>query len=136
MRRGYGVLWVLILAVSCAANDLHTAVRAGDIAKVRALLSAGASASERDALGGTALHDAAWSGEVSLIELLLSNGAQVDAPHSETGSTPLQYAVITNHRAAAELLLKSGADAGQRIEQDPLPFIWQPIADTAKSLNS
>ncbi|HYI95727.1 MAG TPA: ankyrin repeat domain-containing protein, partial [Bryobacteraceae bacterium] len=65
MQLGYGVLAILTLALPCAASDLHTAVRAGDIDRVRALLSAGASASERDALGGTALHDAAWSGELS-----------------------------------------------------------------------
>src|SRR5688572_9745704 len=69
MRGGCGTFAVLLLALSCTAGDLHTAVRAGDLVKVQALLSAGASANERDALGGTPLHDAAWSGELPLIEL-------------------------------------------------------------------
>ena len=94
----------------CTASELHIAVRAGDLEKARALLSSGASATERDPLGGTALHDASWSGHVGLITLLIESGAGVDAEHTETGSTPLHYAVITNHAEAAALLLRHGAN--------------------------
>lgn len=48
------------------------------------------------------------------MELLIRSGADVDARHSETGSTPLQYAVITNHKPAVELLLKNGANVRAR----------------------
>ena len=55
------------------------------------------------------LHDAAWSGDVALIEILIGAGAQVDARHTETGSTPLHYAAITNHVEAVAILLDKGA---------------------------
>src|SRR5688500_13496664 len=92
----------------CAAahpNEFHAAARSGDIAKVQAMVSAGASVNERDALGGTPLHDAAWSGDLPMIEALLSAGADIEVRHNETGSTPLHYAVITNHEKAVKLLL-------------------------------
>ena len=109
MHGGIGVVLCLLSAVGCVASDLHTAARAGDIERVKSLLSAGASASERDDLGGTVLHDAAWSGDVALIEILIGAGAQVDARHTETGSTPLHYAAITNHVEAVAILLDKGA---------------------------
>src|ERR1700736_4466342 len=87
------------LFVSAAlAGDMHNAARAGDVERVKALLAAGADVNLRDSLGGTALHDAAWAGDKTIVTLLLDHGADVNARHMESSSTPLQYAVITNHR--------------------------------------
>lgn len=96
------------------AGELHTAARAGDVERVRALLKAGAAVSAPDTLGGTALHDAAWSGHVEVVTVLLAAGADVNARHVEGGSTPLHYAVITNRRDVVELLLSKGADLRAR----------------------
>ena len=60
--RTAAVVFVQLLACACWAGQLGDAVKAGDLAKVQALLTAGASVNERDALGSTALHDAAWNG--------------------------------------------------------------------------
>src|SRR5437016_2208010 len=99
--RGRLRCFAAVFTVICSfAGELHTAVRAGDALKVKALLAAGASAGERDSLGGTALHDAAWSGDTALMEILIRAGAPVDAVHTETASTPLHYAAITNHSDA------------------------------------
>jgi ankyrin repeat protein len=110
----YLLLFCSVQCPPCAASELHTAVRAGDVGKTKALLLSGLSASERDGLGGTALHDASWSGHVPLINLLIENGAGVDVAHTETGSTPLHYAAITNHPEAATVLLHHGAKVGAR----------------------
>ena len=100
MRRAATIPVVFVISQLVFGGDLHTAARAGDIDKVRELLASGASPNERDSLGGTPLHDAAWSGDLALITLLLTHGADSNARHLESGSTPLHYAVITNHKPA------------------------------------
>ena len=49
-------------------------------------------------------------------------GADVNARHNEGGSTPLHYAVLTNHPEVAEVLLNHGADvkAPYKTSQTPL----------------
>ncbi len=89
-------------------GDLHVAVRSGDADRVKALLDGGANVNERDSLGGTALHDASWAGDLKMAEMLLARGADPNLPHLEGGSTPLHYAVITNHPEVVELLLLKG----------------------------
>ena len=89
MRAALLVVMVALLCPAQISNNLHLAVRAGDIDKTRELLKAGADVNSRDNLGGTPLHSAAWNGNVELATLLLENGAAVDAKHAEGGSTPL-----------------------------------------------
>ncbi len=77
------------------AEALHVAVRAGRLDDVKRLIAAGTPADARDALGSTPLLDAAWSGDIEIARFLLDHGAEVNARHRESGSTPLQYAVLT-----------------------------------------
>jgi len=77
--------------------DLQAAAKAGDLDRVKTLLEQGADVNTRNAIGADPLHEAAWSGNSQLVELLLARGADVNARHAEAGSTPLHYAVITNH---------------------------------------
>src|SRR5579871_5955007 len=99
---------VLLLLAFLAGGDLHDAVKAGDRAKVQALVAGGANVNERDGLGSTPLHDAAWSGQTEIAAFLIAHGAEVNARHLEGGSTPLQYAIIKNNREIAGLLLEKG----------------------------
>ncbi len=85
------------LAVAASNDDLHRAVRSGDIESVRALLKQGVSVNAIDSLGGTPLHDAVWAGDKATVKLLIEAGADVNARHSQAGSMPLHYAIITNH---------------------------------------
>jgi ankyrin repeat protein len=97
------------LVLPAFAGELHVAVRAGDIDQVRQLLAQGAKVNERDTLGGSALHDACWGGDVKMVRLLLDHKADPNLPHKEGGSTPLHYAIITNHPDIVTLLLARGA---------------------------
>jgi len=101
---------------------LNKAARAGNLKQVQALIADGAPVNGRDALGGTALHDAAWSGEAQVAAYLIEMGADVNARHAEGASTPLHYAVLTNHPDVVEILLEHGADvkALYKTSQTPL----------------
>src|SRR5690349_2558805 len=93
-------LLALAAALPLLASDteeLRKAVRVGDTVQVRDLIRQGAPVNGADSLGGTALHDAVWAGEKAIVELLVAAGANVNARHTEAGSTPLHYAIITNH---------------------------------------
>jgi ankyrin repeat protein len=87
---------------------------------IRALVSAVAAISAADAPAQTppsreevlayrGLHAAAAAGDAETIEILISRGAAVD-PRDASGRTPLHVAAHRNHHAAAELLLKRGAN--------------------------
>jgi len=101
-----------VCAGDSPAAELHAAVRAGDVERVRVLLKAGVPPSARNSLGSTPLHDAAWAGDLPVMKELMDAGADLEAQHKETGSTPLHYAVITNHVNAVRLLLDRGAKVG------------------------
>lgn len=66
--------------------------------------------SREEILSYRGLHAAAAAGDVETIELLLSRGAPVD-PRDYFGRTPLHVAAHRNQHAAAQALLKRGADA-------------------------
>src|SRR5437879_10311512 len=103
----------MLLAAASAADvnaDLQTAVKAGDLDRVKTLLDQRADVNSRNAVGAAPIHEAAWNGNVELIDLLLARGADVNLRHADGGSTPLHYAVITNHVEAVRTLLKHGAD--------------------------
>jgi ankyrin repeat protein len=103
---------------------IHDAVAAGDLARVRALLSASpADVNAGDTLAQRApLHLAAARGALDIAALLLDRGADVDE-RTEDGDTPLTYAVMRGHVDFVRLLVARGADVrhvntdGQTIAQ-------------------
>ena len=67
-----------------------------------------------DAGGKTALHVAAANvGCEALVVALLKHGARVEAVN-EAGATPLHWAALNGHTAAAQHLLAAGADVEAR----------------------
>jgi hypothetical protein len=67
--------------VSVRAQDLHDAVRAGDLAKVKALVAEHPRVvNEKDARGRRPLHCAAAAGLVDLMDRLVKDGFRVDGP--------------------------------------------------------
>jgi len=95
---------------SSAVENLHKAVRAGNLKLVQEYIGEGVPVDARDAMGGTPLHDAAWAGEREVAAFLIESGADVNTKHLQGASTPLHYAVLTNHPEVVELLLDHGAD--------------------------
>jgi cytohesin len=105
-----GAVGLVLIGSWCCASDLQDAIKAGDLERVKSVLSRGDNVNARDALGSTPLHDAAWIGDEAITALLIDRGADIDARHEEGGSTPLHYAVIKNNREVAALLVARGAD--------------------------
>ena len=107
---------VLVLAavLPCAADtapDLFTAIRNGDHARVKRLLSAGTSPNAADKDGTTALMHAVLESDVEMLRTLLTAGADVNGKN-EAGSTALMYAAVDPGKT--RLLLDQGADAKAR----------------------
>ncbi len=92
-------------------TDLHIAARDGDVARLKALLAAGADPRAADNEGWTPLHVAAHSYGPSACEALLAAGAQVDAVDAY-GNTPLWRATFEScgRGEIIHILRRSGAD--------------------------
>jgi uncharacterized protein len=114
MRRA-GQTWIVVVAavvsLSGAANSLPLidAVKAGDAARVRALLAQRADVNAALADGTTALHWAAHAGAGELARLLIAAGANASAAN-RYGVTPLTLAATSGNASLAQALLDAGAD--------------------------
>jgi ankyrin repeat protein len=97
-------------------ESLLDAVTAGDAARARALLAAGADSNARNGDGATALMLAAHSGGLDLVRLLLDAGAAVNAT-DERGWSALMQAVYNADldRGFAEVA-QALIDAGANVE--------------------
>lgn len=88
--------------------------RGGSVARVRALIEAGADVNVRNYKGQSALHCAAKAGFVDIVALLLDHGADVDAEDRQ-GETPLATALRSTVkdkarlRAVVRLIVGAGA---------------------------
>jgi ankyrin repeat protein len=83
---------------------------AGDLAKVRYLLSKGASVTARSKAGRMPLSiAAAYDGSVEIARLMIEKGADVKAV-DESGASVLEIAASVNNLEVARLLLAKGAD--------------------------
>ena len=92
-----------------AGSPLISAVRAVDVAAVRALLAEAADVNVRQPDGATALHWAMHREHVEIADLLLGAAADVEAAN-DLGVTPLLMASARGHGALVERLLAAGAD--------------------------
>ena len=92
------------------AEELRTAVKAGDVAAAEALLIAGAPPGTRDAEGLAPLHHAAASGNLDLAALLLEYDAEISGGSTGWEWRPLVYAAYNGHLEMVQLLVASGAD--------------------------
>ena len=111
-----------VASVGEAAVDtvpLIEAVKQGDLAKVRTLLSEQADPDAAQADGTTALHWAAHLGDATSADLLLDAGAELRAT-TRNGATPFSLAVYKGHAAVIERLLEAGEDASADIYGEPV----------------
>lgn len=98
-----------LLAAGPAASGpaLFQAIRDGDTAAVRKLLTGGADLRSRNETGDTPLIAAAWQADAEMLKLLIKAGADVNAKNI-AGVTPLIYGAV-NETIVRELL-ENGAD--------------------------
>ena len=90
---------------------LHLAAQKGDIARVEALIAAGASLHDFDELSYSALHYAVKSGNRQLVHRLLELDADVNSHHTDNGGdTPIIIAAEEGAFGIVKLLLHFGAD--------------------------
>jgi len=93
-----------------AQTELHKAVAANDVTKVKKILNKGVDIDVKDKLGRTPLHYAAIKGYVEVANLLLDNGANINATDRLQKWTPLFYAVFMEQPEMIKLLIERGAD--------------------------
>lgn len=84
-------------------SSLIQAVKQGDVAKVRALLSEGAFVDEAGPDGRTPLHEAAIAGNVEMVKTLLAAKADVTFKDEEK-ETAILKAAAHGHREVVNLL--------------------------------
>lgn len=94
-----------------AEAALWQAAVAGNAAAVRSRIQDGADVDAVSATGAPLLLVAAFLGHVDVVAALCDAGAQINAAHTESGSTALHAAAFLGHVAVADLLLAKGADA-------------------------
>jgi ankyrin len=103
----------LLLSLGARPDDLFDAVNAGDVARVQALLAAGADV-DAAGLSGTPLHLAVSVGQVGIAVMLIDAGADLEAGGDPAGARPLHMAAYSNQPEAAKLLIDRGADVDAR----------------------
>ena len=90
-------------------GSIHTEAARGQVDAVARLLATGVPVEQRDAFGDTALVKAARRGATEVVRLLLDQRADPNTQNDD-GYTALMLAVYWDQPAAAELLLRAGAD--------------------------
>lgn len=109
-----GLALLLALPLAARAEDpgeaLREAARAGDVAKMEALLKAGAPIDAPAKYGQTPLYYAAEKGHLAAVKLLVERGANVKAKDSFFGASALGMALQGGHYELARYLLSKGAD--------------------------
>lgn len=104
-------------------TDLINAVRAGDVAKVSALLASGADVNERDRAGQrTAMHWAAKGGNRAAMETLIAAKADPNIKDRQ-GRTPMWGAVETDLETV-KFLADKGGDVNARDQINSTPLLW------------
>ncbi len=89
--------------------NIYEAAQFGDVARLRASLSAGEDPNVTDSSGTTPLMKAAASGSLPTLRLLLDHGADVRRKRKD-GTTALHFAAMNGYASLAALLLDRGAD--------------------------
>ena len=107
-------------------HDWQEATTTGDVAKVRALLDAGAAIDAKDKYNQTALMNAAARGDTAMVRLLVERGAALDITAKHNLSA-LMLAALRGHAEVAQILITAGADLNLRGSKAGLGF-WHKTA--------
>jgi ankyrin repeat protein len=106
----FTLTWCLTAGAATAQDRLIEAIRADDVATVRALLEKRVDVNAVQADGTTALHWAVDRESGEIVQLLIRAGANVMATN-RYGATPLWLASLNGNAGTIGMLLEAGADA-------------------------
>ena len=116
---------VMFFALAAQAQEIHDAVRSGDLEKVKTLLQRHAEwLNSPDQNQKTPLHLALESGHADIVKYLLEQGAGINLKDKDK-ATPLHNAATLGNLEIVDLLLKKGATSlneGNFRGQTPLHF--------------
>ena len=104
------------LAAKAPDMSIQDAALYGSIKAVKEHLAAGADVNAKEK-GGTPLHYAAGTGHKVIAVLLIAEGADVNAK-SDSGSTPLDWAIRRNVTETADLLRKHGGTTSEELKAE------------------
>ncbi|MBI4041400.1 MAG: ankyrin repeat domain-containing protein [Deltaproteobacteria bacterium] len=90
-------------------TELHAAIRARDLSKVKRLIQKGENVNAQTKKGNTPLHLAAYFGNSDIAQALLDAGANVHA-HNIDGNYPLHIASCHGHKAFVQVLIHKGVN--------------------------
>ena len=123
-------LFALAWSSLAFCDEIHDVAKAGDLAKVKALLKENPNLvlSKEDKEGRTPLHLAALEGRKDVVELLLASKADVNAKDNK-GDTPSHDAASAGHQDVAELLLASKAEPNAKGNLGPTPSLVAAASD-------
>lgn len=115
----YAALFFLLPAIANAQADislLKQSVTERDAEKIKSLIDEGINVNERDENGDTLFYYAVkHKAPLAVLQILSDSGADVNAPSSESGMTPLVYLAQTAERMQQVILQKlSHADSSER----------------------
>ena len=110
-------------AANLGTTDLITAVRAGDLDKVSALIAGGANVNELDNAGSrTALFWAAKSGNMNAMKMLVDAGADPNLT-DRSGRTSV-WAAVEFGVDAVRFIADNGGDLEKRDTMKSTPLLW------------
>lgn len=109
-----------------SVNDLHAAVRRGELAAIADLLKENPrlanARSETDPRGTYPLHVAAEFGQAEAAKLLLEHGADVALLDAENDAIPLSWAAFFGRPEVTRVLLEAASDPKQRNKHGLTPL--------------
>jgi ankyrin repeat protein len=105
---------LLVAAITIKAKEIFDAVKANDLAKVKALVEKDTSlVNLKDAAGNTPLHIAAITGSVPIAEYLLLKGADINAENTQL-NTPLHESIRNKKDDISRMLIEKGCGLNNR----------------------
>jgi ankyrin repeat protein len=132
-------LLVAAAAVSLSAADgtlrVLDAVKQGNQAEVKRLITQRADVNVAEADGMTALHWAVRAADVPTVQLLVRAGAKVNAA-SRYGVTPIMLAAQNGDPVLVDALLKAGADANSALPEGETALMNAARAGNADAIKA
>ena len=118
---GAWLVWGCLASFS-QADEIHDAVKTGNLARVSELIQASPSlVGQKSPNGWTPIHVAAAANRADMIELLLDKGADIES-RAAGDWTPLHAAAYQDASSAVLALLAKGANAGARTQDAHTPI--------------